>query len=377
VTAEGLTPIGEFDYLLPEAAIAQVPAEPREAARLLVALQPGRPPLHRGVADLPELLGPGDVLVLNDSRVIPARLHLQKKTGGQVEVLLLSPARSAVEGEWEALVRPGRRVPPGTVLQLARTGESGGARRPDVLVVGGRIDGIGDAPEGAEEGIRLVRLLETDLVERHGELPLPPYIHEQPADPERYQTVYARRPVSVAAPTAGLHFSEELLEGCQAAGAQIVTVELAVGLGTFRPITAAHIEGHRIHAERYRVPAETLAACRSARRVVAVGTTALRALETVAAGGPLEGETSLYVHGDYQWQVVDALLTNYHLPRSSLLVLLASFVGPAWRDLYAVALENGYRFLSFGDAMLVSRHDGGRTASAGGGLPRALGRLPD
>jgi S-adenosylmethionine:tRNA ribosyltransferase-isomerase len=373
VTAEGLTPIGEFDYPLPEAAIAQVPAEPREAARLLVALVPGRPPIHRGIADLPELLSPGDVLVLNDSRVIPARLHLQKRTGGQVEVLLLSPARSAVEGEWEALVRPGRRVPPGTVLQLA-DGADSGSSGPDVLVVGERLDVTGEAAEGTEEGIRLVRLLETDLVERHGELPLPPYIHEQPADPERYQTVYARRPVSVAAPTAGLHFSVELLEGCRAAGAQIATVELAVGLGTFRPITAAHVEAHRIHAERYRVPAETLAACHSARRVFAVGTTALRALETVAAGGPLEGETNLYVHGDYQWRLVDALLTNYHLPRSSLLVLLASFAGPAWRDLYGVALDNGYRFLSFGDAMLVIRHDGGRPAAAGGDQPRAGGR---
>jgi S-adenosylmethionine:tRNA ribosyltransferase-isomerase len=377
LTAEGLTPIGEFDYSLPEAAIAQVPAEPREAARLLVALEPGRPPLHRGIAELPGLLGPGDVLVVNDSRVIPARLHLQKQTGGQVEVLLLAPARSTVEGEWEALVRPGRRVPPGTVLQLATGGESG-SPGPGVLLVGERLDGLaqprgkgGAAEVGAEEGIRLVRLLEPDLVERHGELPLPPYIHEKPADPERYQTVYARRPVSVAAPTAGLHFSEDLLERCQEAGAQIATVELAVGLGTFRPIAAAHVEEHRIHAERYRVPAETLAACRSASRVIAVGTTALRALETVAAGGPLEGETDLYVHGDYRWRVVDALLTNYHLPRSSLLVLLASFAGPSWRELYEIALENGYRFLSFGDAMLVTRHDGGRLASAAaaGGLP--------
>jgi S-adenosylmethionine:tRNA ribosyltransferase-isomerase len=213
--------------------------------------------------------------------------------------------------------------------------------------------------------VRLVRLLDPSLPERHGRLPLPPYIQGDLADPERYQTVYARRAVSVAAPTAGLHFSPELLDRCRAAGASVHAVELAVGLGTFRPISTPNVEEHRMHPERYRVPEETLRACREARRVIAVGTTALRSLETVAAGGPLQGETRLYVHGEHPFGLVDVLLTNFHLPRSSLLVLLASFAGPRWRTLYEEALSEGYRFLSFGDAMLVVRRDGGRPAGGG------------
>ena len=187
-------------------------------------------------------------------------------------------------------------------------------------------------------------------------MPLPPYIHRELADPERYQTVYAAEPGSVAAPTAGLHLSGAVLCRCQAKGVRIVTLDLAVGLGTFRPITASRAEDHWMHAERYRVPAETLATCERAPRVVAVGTTTVRALETAAATGRLSGDTSLYIFGDFPFKVVDVLLTNFHQPRSSLLLLLEAFCGPRWRDLYELALTERYRFLSFGDAMLVGRH---------------------
>lgn len=324
-----------YDYPLPGAAVAQKPVEPREAARLLVSLGPGDPVAHRHVRDLPDLLEPGDLLVVNDTRVLPARLRLRKETGGAAEVLLLEP----VAGDtWEALVRPARRLPPGTRL----LGDDGSP----VVEVG---EAVG------EDGRRSVVLLDDPA--RHGTVPLPPYITATLADPERYQTVYAARPASVAAPTAGLHLSEAVLSRCRARGIDIARVELVVGLDTFRPITAERVEDHVMHSERYAVPAETMAACARARRVVAIGTTTLRALES-AAVGPLEGRTDLFVHGDYPFRVVDVLLTNFHMPRSSLLVLLEAFCGPRWRGLYDVALQEGYRFLSFGDAMLVGR---GRT----------------
>ena len=320
-----------FDYELPESAIAQTPVEPRDAARLLVATDPAGAVEHRRVADLPDLLAEGDVLVVNETRVLPARLKLHKPSGGAVEVLLLE--RVDGDGEWEAMVRPSRRVPPGTVL-------SGG---------GGLQVAVAD---DLSAGRRRVRV-DGDLG-AHGRVPLPPYIREPLADPERYQTVYARQPGSVAAPTAGLHLTEDLFERCRANGVEVATVDLAVGLDTFRPITAARPEDHQIHSERYRVPPETMDACQRARRVVAVGTTTTRALES-AATGPLEGRTDLFIHGDFEFRMVDVLLTNFHLPRSSLLLLLAAFAGERWRQLYACALAEAYRFLSFGDAMLVAR----------------------
>ena len=329
------------DYLLPEAAIAQSPIEPRDAARLLVAVDPDRSPEHRHVHDLPQLLGPGDLLVVNNSRVLPARLRLVKATGGQAEVLLLEPDLT-VPGTWQALVRPGRRLPPGALLYPPpATGEA-------AVEVGERLDG----------GRRRVRLLGPDpeaFLQRVGTIPLPPYIHRPLNDPERYQTVYAEHPGSVAAPTAGLHLTTALLDACRAAGAEVATVDLAVGLGTFRPVSTAKAEDHVMHAERYRVSADTLAACRDARRVVAVGTTTVRALESAAATGVLEGHSELFIHGDYPFAVVDVLLTNFHQPRSTLLLLLEAFCGPRWRELYADALAADYRFLSFGDAMLVAR----------------------
>jgi S-adenosylmethionine:tRNA ribosyltransferase-isomerase len=215
------------------------------------------------------------------------------------------------------------------------------------------------------ESRREVRLIPGDvsvseLLAAVGTIPLPPYIDRPLADPERYQTVYAAREGSVAAPTAGLHLSHGVLEACRARGCRVATVDLAVGLATFRPVSTAHAEDHVMHAERYDVPAETFAACAAARRVVAVGTTTVRALESAAATGRLSGETSLYIRGRYPFQVVDVLLTNFHQPRSSLLVLLEAFCGPRWRELYDLALASGYRFLSFGDAMLVGRRDDAR-----------------
>jgi S-adenosylmethionine:tRNA ribosyltransferase-isomerase len=344
LASPGVTSLDGFDYPLPAAAIAQVPAEPRDAARLLVDLD--GVPAHHHVRDLPDLLEPGDLLVVNDTRVMPARLRLHKKTGGAAEVLLLEPAADNAADNtdtWEALVRPGRRLPAGTRLlgddgsEVVEVGEPSGGTVGDV---------IGD------DGRRRVRLLGDP--DRHGTVPLPPYITTPLPDPERYQTVYAERPASVAAPTAGLHLSSDVLDRCRGRGIDIARVELVVGLDTFRPITAETLEGHVMHSERYAVPAETVEACRRARRVVAIGTTTVRALES-AARGSLEGRTDLFIRGDFPFEVVDVLLTNFHMPRSSLLVLLDAFAGPRWRTLYEVALAEGYRFLSFGDAMLVGR----------------------
>ena len=320
------------EYDLPEEAVAQVPVEPRDAARLLVALGPDVQ--HSRVSELPGLLGPGDVLVVNSSRVVPARLRLRKATGGAAEVLLLEP-RAEPAATWEALLRPGRKLAPGTVLF---------AGSQPVLEVGERL------PEGA----RLVRALVEDL-SVFGSVALPPYIRAPLADDSRYQTVYADRPGSVAAPTAGLHLTNTVLDACVAGGVTVAHVDLAVGVGTFRPIKDDQVEGHTMHAERYSVPPSTWEACQQAKRVVAVGTTTVRALESVAATRSLEGRTQLYIQPGHQFSVVDVLMTNFHLPKSTLLVMLEAFAGPRWRHLYKVALDNGYRFLSFGDAMIVAR----------------------
>jgi S-adenosylmethionine:tRNA ribosyltransferase-isomerase len=334
----------DVDYELPASAIAQTPVEPRDDARLLVDEGPGPAPSHRRVRDLPELVGPGDVVVVNTTRVLPARLAARRPTGGAAEVLLLEPC-GPDDVVWEALVRPSAKLRPGTRLRIAD----------DLAVVVGEDRGEGRRLVEVERAAG-VPLLE--LLERHGRVPLPPYITTALADPERYQTTYAEQPGSVAAPTAGLHLTLAVLDGLRAAGAQVVPVELVVGLGTFRPITAARVEDHHMHGERYRVPAATMAACESARRVVAIGTTTVRALESAAATGELAGRTELFIHGARPFAVVDALLTNFHQPRSSLLVLVEAFVGPRWRALYDAALAAGYRFLSFGDAMLL-RHERG------------------
>ncbi|MCB0976811.1 MAG: tRNA preQ1(34) S-adenosylmethionine ribosyltransferase-isomerase QueA [Acidimicrobiales bacterium] len=344
-----------LDYPLPDAAIAQRPVEPRDAARLLVDRGPDEAPGHRTVADLPDLLLPGDLVVVNDSRVIPARLRLRKVTGGTVEVLLLE---RHPEGWWEGLVRPSRKVAPGSLLTPAGGGDL-------VVEVGGVLSDDGRrrielrVPEeftGASAG---TDRNDYGAIARHGEVPLPPYIHEPLADVDRYQTVYADRPGSVAAPTAGLHLTESVIAGLTDRGIDVVKLDLKVGLGTFRPVTTARVEDHPMHAERYVIPVETARAVSLQRerggRVVAVGTTVVRALESWAKTGETEAATDLFIHGDHDFRVVDVLLTNFHVPRSSLLALVESFVGQRWRHLYATALDEGYRFLSFGDAMLLTR----------------------
>ncbi len=325
-----------FDYELPESAIGQTPAEPRDSARLLV--DGSDEILHRTVADLPDLLQSGDLVVVNDTKVLPARFHLHKPTGGAVEVLLLEP--TGKHREWRCLVRPGKRLRVGTVLELS--GE------PAMEIV-----------DALDDGRRVVRLLSDDLIEASGEVPLPPYITEPLADPDRYQTVYANDPGSVAAPTAGLHLTDDVLARLAGRGIGLERIELRVGLGTFRPISAESVLDHDMHTETFRIDPPTWERIRETKeaggRIVAIGTTTVRTLESAAALDALEGETSLFIHRGFDWQVVDVLLTNFHVPRSSLLVMIDAFVGERWRDLYRTALDENYRFLSFGDAMLLER----------------------
>jgi S-adenosylmethionine:tRNA ribosyltransferase-isomerase len=340
--------VSELDYYLPDTAIAQTPIEPRDSARMLTYLD--GTVQHRQVFDLPQFLRSGDLLVVNNTRVLPARLHLNKSTGGQAEVLLLE--RLDDLGLWRSLVRPGRTLKSGTVLERPGT---------DLRV---EIDSTVD------EGQRLVRIGttqspsmsledETDLLSRLGEAPLPPYITTKLDNADRYQTVYAEQPGSVAAPTAGLHLTNQLFANLDAMGVQRAAVELVVGLDTFRPVSTETVEDHPIHTERFRVPPDTWEAVQRTKaaggRVIAVGTTSVRSLESAAARKELSGRTNLFIHGSYDWQVVDIMLTNFHLPRTTLLALLGSFVGPSWRDLYQTALAEQYRFLSFGDCMLVRR----------------------
>lgn len=336
--------LDDFDYELPEHRIAQQPAEPRDSARLLVD-QGSAAPLHRWVRDLGDFLRDGDLLVVNDTRVIPARLRLQRATGGAAEALLLDP----VDGErrtWEAMVRPAKKLHAGeelhsngtALVRVVRRSEAG-----DTMIV--ELLGEGDP---------------LSLLHEHGEMPLPPYITAtqqigRGAGDDRYQTVYANEPGSSAAPTAGLHFTPELMAELVAAGVRTARVELVVGLDTFKPVSAPDPRDHVIHSERYRVAPEVLAECSDAQRVVAVGTTSVRALESAATFGTGSGRTRLFIHRPYEWKTVDVLMTNFHLPRTTLLMMIDAFVGPRWRSLYAEALQHEYRFLSFGDAMLLDR----------------------
>ena len=348
--------VDEFAYELPETAIAQTPAEPRDASRLLVLdrsrSSPSSPAIeHRIFRDVGEGLRAGDLLVVNDSRVIPARLPARRSGGGAAEVLLLRPIDEQA-GRWEALVRPSSRLREGSMLTL----------------------GSGDSVEVGERlshGTRAVRF-DADpaaVMARAGEMPLPPYIHDRSSPPERYQTVYAQPPGSAAAPTAGLHFTPQLLHAMEARGVRRASVTLHVGLDTFRPLEGAYVDEHRIHREWYAIPAATRRALAQARReggrVVAVGTTTARVLETAARGRAASGWTDLYMTPPYPFAAVDVLITNFHLPRSSLLLLVIAFVQTGMSDVdayeardtllaaYHDALGAGYRFFSFGDAMLI------------------------
>ena len=328
--------LADFDYPLPRQLIAQHPAPERASSRLLHL--DGRSGALRDLAfgDLPELVDARDALVLNDTRVIKARLFGKKASGGRVELFI-----ERIVGEYEA-------------LGLMRAGHSpkAGVR----LTVG---DGAAVEVLGREEDLYRVRFAEpvAEVLERCGSVPLPPYIAHPPGpeDAERYQTVYAERPGAVAAPTAGLHFDQASLKNIQNKGATIVRVTLHVGAGTFQPVRSEEIEAHRMHREHYSIPAESLNALQ-AKKVLAVGTTSLRALETWALTNKSSGDTGLFIYPGFKFRVVDRLLTNFHLPKSSLLMLVAAFAGlENIRNAYAHAIERRYRFFSYGDAMLIER----------------------
>lgn len=336
--------VSAYDYDLPEGLIAQEPVEPRDASRLMVVHRETGRIEHRRFYDLPEYLAPGTLLMMNNTKVLPARLVGRKKTGGRVEILLL---RRLEDGLWEALARPSRRLAPGTELDFG--------------------EGLRVTMEGySEEGTRFVRLQadgeELDVLAQVGEVPLPPYIHKPLDDPDRYQTVYAQQTGSAAAPTAGLHFTPRLLKQLGDGGVRTEYVTLHVGLGTFRPVTAERVEEHVMHSEWYEVTDQAAQAVEAARReskpVVAVGTTTCRTLESAATEDgrliPGTGETDLFIRPGYRFRATDALITNFHLPRSSLLMLVAAFAGHGlMRRAYQEAVEQKYRFFSFGDAMLI------------------------
>jgi S-adenosylmethionine:tRNA ribosyltransferase-isomerase len=308
----------ELEYELPPELIAQRPAERRDESRLLVYERASGEVRHRRFSELPEKLA-GELVVVNETRVIPARLRLQRATGGEAEVLLLEHV--GPDGVWEGLARPSRRLRPGDRL------------------------GPVELLEPLGEGRWRLRL----EGEPAGETPLPPYITEPLGDPERYQTVYAREEGSAAAPTAGLHFTPELLGGLE-----VARVTLHVGLDTFRPVETETLVEHPIHSERYEVAAPEWERIDAADRVLAVGTTTVRVLETLTRGGPLSGRTELFIMPGFEFRRVDALLTNFHLPRSTLLALVMAFAGvEETRRLYDLAIAQRYRFYSFGDAMLI------------------------
>jgi len=339
-----------YDYDLPRDLIAQTPATPRDASRLLIYNPRAHDLMHRHMYDLPDVLRADDVLVVNDCRVLPARLFARRaQSGGMVELLL---TRRCAATRWEAMVRPGRACRPGAVLHIADTTVHVLATLPD----GQRIVQFDMAPA-----------IFDGWLEDHGVTPLPPYISRphgvsDPADRARYQTVYARDGHAVAAPTAGLHFTDTLLAALRAKGCSVLALTLHVGIGTFKPVTADDVRRHVMHAEDCSlspaIAAELNTARARGRRIIAVGTTVLRTLEhCLAADGrfqPFSGATDLFIHPPNKIRSIDGLLTNFHLPRSTLLMMVAAWVGPQrWRSLYETAVRARYRFYSYGDAMLL------------------------
>ena len=354
--------VEELDYDLPSELIAQAPAERRDGSRLLVARGHGEPLLeHRAFHELPDLLHPGDLLVLNDVRVLPARVMARRESGGQVEILLLRPVDDAGR-RWRALARPARRVQSGSRLAL----ESAGGHEASSEKLGVEV------VETLERGERVLQfpagVSVTDWLERHGAMPLPPYVHAEAEaarrqlDRERYQTVYAASPGAVAAPTAGLHFTDDLLARLRQRGVETAFLTLHVGPGTFRPVTSERVEEHVMDSEAYVIPEDTAEAVGRARtehrRVVCVGTTAVRTLEHSASlygrVVPGAGVADLFVTPGYRFAVVDAMITNFHLPRSTPILLVAALLGKErLMAAYQDAVARGYRFYSYGDAMLV------------------------
>ena len=347
----------EFDYRLPENLIAQAPLEDRAASRMLVLYREEQRWEDRVFRDLPEFLGPGDCLVLNDSKVFPSRLYghragvhslpvgknnpkLRENLSGRVEVLLLRPVSPDAK-EWQALVRPGRKMRTAERIRFDAELEA-------------------EITSRGEFGERTLRFLTDadvyEALEKIGHVPLPPYIKraDTVADRERYQTVFARDKGSVAAPTAGLHFTAEVLDRCRAAGAEIAYVTLHVGLGTFQPIHTEQIEQAHLHCETYRITKENAALMNAGRRLVAVGTTSVRTMESAACTGTLAGETDIFIYPGYEFRRTGALLTNFHLPRTSLLLLVCAFAGTEFLlAAYRHAVEKMYRFYSYGDCMLI------------------------
>ena len=334
----------DFDYDLPESSIAQTPVEPRDSSRLLVLHRDTGEVEHRIFRDIVHYLRAGDLLVLNQTRVIPARIYARKETGGRVELLLL---RRRDELTWEALVG-------GKGLRIGRLIKVEDGPQAEVLEV----------LDGSQRLIKFSEPIEP-YFPRVGNVPLPPYIHETLSDPERYQTVYAREPGSAAAPTAGLHFTPRLLEELQVKGVNIAYVTLHVGLDTFAPVTEDNPQEHKIHTEWCELPQQSVDLINQTKeaggRVIAAGTTSVRTLESAAQVGqdasripPYVGPTSLYILPGFQFEVVDGMITNFHLPKSTLLMLVSAFVGrEKLLDTYEIAIREGYRFYSFGDAMLI------------------------
>ncbi len=350
-----------YDYNLPPKLIAQNPVIPRDSSRLLLVDSLGTGinsiPSHRIFRDLPVVLRAGDLLVMNDTKVIPARLYGRKSTGAQIEVLLLEEKRQDC---WLALVKPGKRFKKGSEIIFEARKDSLEPCQELIATVletdegtGGRLLRFNVPP-----GRSLIQLLET-----FGEVPLPPYITESRAESQQYQTVYAENPGAVAAPTAGLHFTPQLLEKLQQTGINQAFVTLHVGVGTFRPVEVEDVTTHEMHGEWIEVPAETVEKIRETKaqggRIIAVGTTAVRALEGAAKAGkgelqPFCGETNLFIYPGYEWKVVEGLITNFHLPRSSLLMLVSALIGrKRLLNVYKEAIKSQYRFYSFGDAMLI------------------------
>jgi S-adenosylmethionine:tRNA ribosyltransferase-isomerase len=339
--------VNDFDFFLPESLIAQNPLANRTGSRLLVLNKQTGSVKHKQFTDLKKFLKAGDTLVLNNTRVIPARLFgIKEGTGAHIEVLLLKPVG---EDRWETLVKPGKRVHPGTRIQFG--------------------DGLltADCLEETEIGGRVMKFeyegIFNELLERLGEMPLPPYIKAQLQDKERYQTVYAKHSGSAAAPTAGLHFTEEYLEEIKQIGVNLAFVTLHVGLGTFRPVSVEDVETHTMHSEFYRLDEENARIINETKargnRVIAVGTTSCRTIETIGQkhGGvlkPEEGWTSIFIYPGYSFSVIDGLLTNFHLPKSTLVMLVSALAGrDAILHAYKEAVDEEYRFFSFGDAMLI------------------------
>ncbi len=344
-----------YDYELPSELIAQNPVFPRDSSRLLVVNSRS---IHHIFRDLPEILRPGDLLIMNNTKVIPARLYGRKSTGAEIEVLLLEEQQYNC---WLALVKPGKRFTQGAkIIFEPRRSSTGEAISPLSLTAtvletdpatGGRLLQF-EVPEG----VSVVQLLEV-----FGEVPLPPYITASAAGDEQYQTVYAKYPGAIAAPTAGLHFTPELLEKLRDRGINQAFITLHVGVGTFRPVEVEDVTSHQMHEEWIEVPGSTVEQIKATKaaggRIIAVGTTAVRALEGAAQSGDLQpfcGKTDLFIYPGYQWRVVDGLITNFHLPRSSLLMLVSALIGrQRLLEIYQEAIASRYRFYSFGDAMLI------------------------